>query len=262
MNNLSLYDKLVIFLRVFFLQAVFNYEKFQNVGFLFMILPFLKKISNKNLAELRSILLRHIDIFNTNPYMCGFIVGNVLKMEVCKDDEKKITNIKQALACAFASIGDRIFWARMRLIVSFLTAFIFIVFYFYLEIRGFEVLVVSVIVPTIFYVAYSVYIRYVGIEYGWRCGGERTCGLDVFNWNKLIRFLSTMGFIIISVLIVLVLFMYGYLCLHMGGKKQIVIGILIPFTAFFLQRYFRRNKKSIFYPVISFILLSFVLACL
>jgi len=256
MNKLSLTDRILIVWRSFFLQAAFNYERFQNIGFLFVIFPFLKKIHNDQ-AVLRNIFLRHLDIFNTNPYMSGFVFGNIIGMETLKEDEKKVINIKQALACAFASIGDRIFWARLRVITSILTLLIFFIFYYFSS-TEYEIIALSVISPMIFYAFFSVYIRWVGLAYGFKCVGERNCGIDKFNWNRWIKLLSRVGFSLIVILFLLSIFLYGYLYINYGNMKDIFRYISLPIIAFLLQRYFRRDKKSIFYPVVSFVLISFI----
>jgi|YNPMSStandDraft_2_1061718.scaffolds.fasta_scaffold00808_11 mannose/fructose/N-acetylgalactosamine-specific phosphotransferase system component IID len=258
MNEMSFKDRFLVVIRSFFLQASFNYERFQNIGFLFIILQFLKRIYKDDPAQLRNSLLRHLDIFNTNPYMSCFVVGNIIKMEMLKEDEKKIINIKQALACAFASIGDRIFWARLRVLTSTLTFLLFLIFYFFSLINS-EAIAVCVISSLIFYSFSSIYIRWIGTEYGWKCGGDRNCGIDTFNWNRWIRILSRIGFFLITISILLIFFIYGYLYIS-NNNKDIVFYVSIPIISFLLQRYFRRNKKSIFYPVISFIIISFILA--
>jgi len=259
---ISLKDKITIVFRSFFIQSVFNYQRFQNIGFLFMIIPFLKKI-NKDMESLRVAVKRHFEIFNTQPYMSCFVAGNVLKMESLKKEEKEITNIKQALVCAYASIGDRIFWSRLRVIVAEFTFLIFIVLYFcYCKNNMSESIMVSIIVPTIFYSVYSVYIRYLGLNYSWECGGTKNCGLDAFNWNKIIRVLSKTSLFLTMAIYVIVLFLYGFFYINYGSKKENVVYILLPFISILVQRYFRKDKKNIFYPLSAIFFISLGLAVL
>ena len=62
------------------MQAGWNFERNQNVGFAFALLPALRRIYGAT-GGFRAALLRHLEIFNTQPHMAGFILGNVAKME-------------------------------------------------------------------------------------------------------------------------------------------------------------------------------------
>jgi mannose PTS system EIID component len=109
-----------MFLRSFFIQAGWNYERFQNLGFAYCLQPALEKIYPDR-EKLKAALLRHLQIFNTQPYMASFVLGNVAGIEeraaASADPEaalKPMPGVKQALASSFASIGDRIFWGRLK----------------------------------------------------------------------------------------------------------------------------------------------------
>ena len=69
-------NKKIIFLRTFFLQALWNFERLQNVGFLYILYPVLKNLY-PNKEKRKEVLLRHIGFFNTNPYMVTVIVAMV-----------------------------------------------------------------------------------------------------------------------------------------------------------------------------------------
>ena len=109
-----------MFLRSFFIQAGWNYERFQNLGFAFCLEPALRRIY-PDPARFKAALLRHLAIFNTQPYMASFVLGNIARMEqeasASPSPEAALKNmpgVKQALASSFASIGDRIFWGRLK----------------------------------------------------------------------------------------------------------------------------------------------------
>lgn len=252
---MNLKDRLIIVWKSFFLQSVFNYERFQNVGFLFSVLAYLKKI-HKSSDELKRACLRHFEIFNTQPYMSGFVIGNVLKNEEELKDAKEIINIKHSLACAYAAIGDRIFWARLRLVIFQITFLIFAILYFLLPYKN-EIIFVSASVPTVFYALLTVYIRYTGVKYGYEMADKKICGLDKFNWNKIIITLSRIGFSMHIVVIMVALFLFGYFSFGLTGSRY--TDLLVAVIAVLLQRYFRRDKKNIFYPILTFILISFIL---
>lgn len=254
-------DKIMMLFRSFFIQSCFNYERFQNIGFVFILAPVFRKIF-KDEKILKSKLERYSQIFNTQPYMVGFIVGRVIKMEMEGRNEKEIEEVKQSLACAYASIGDRIFWSRLRVILAHFTFFLFSIIYFCCSSSLIvEALTVSVIVPTIFYMLYTLYIRYMGIKYGFECVDSKLCGLDKFPWNKIMRFLSRVAFFMSVVVFLIFLYFYGFFYIDDHKRSSLIIYISIPFISFFVQRYFRKNKKNIFYPIIFMILISLIIGC-
>ncbi len=253
---LSRIDVVITVFRSFFIQAVFNFERYQNIGFAFSLLHILKKnISDSNL--LKNIMLRHLEIFNTQPYMACFIVGNVAKMEIEGKDSKDIINIKQALACTYASIGDRIFWSRLRCIEAYSTLLVGVFFYYFLksEFQNYG-MVISATVPTLLYFVYTIYIRYIGLFYGFECGGAKNCGLDSFEWNRMIKTLSRISFFISVITAVVVIFAYGYFIF----SRSVFIYLLIPFLSFIVQRFFRKKQKNILYPIGVMMIICFILS--
>jgi len=112
------------FFRSFPLQACFFYERMQNVGFAYQMIPALKKLypDKKDAAE---ALTRHMTIFNTTPAVVTFITGAAIAMEekfkkekeAGEDcDEESINAIKTALMGPLAGIGDSFFWGTFRII--------------------------------------------------------------------------------------------------------------------------------------------------
>ena len=67
--------RLSVFLRSFFLQAGWNFMKYQNLGLTFVMLPFLKKLYNNDKEELSAVVKRYLETFNTQPIMASFCFG-------------------------------------------------------------------------------------------------------------------------------------------------------------------------------------------
>lgn len=95
--------------RSFFLQASFNYERMQACGWLFSILPGLKKI-HTNKKDLSLAMKDHLEFFNTHPFLVNFIMGLVISMEEIKQDRNTIRAIKVATMGPLGGIGDSLFW--------------------------------------------------------------------------------------------------------------------------------------------------------
>ncbi|MFH1369285.1 MAG: PTS system mannose/fructose/sorbose family transporter subunit IID [Elusimicrobiota bacterium] len=123
---------LSVFLRSFLLQALWNFERLQNVGFAYGILPVLRKIY-PSAEERKEAVLRHMSFFNTHPYMVNMIFGLVSAMEEDASKGKihkdEITKTKNNIAGPLAAIGDSFFWATWLPFVVILTVSLIIFFW-------------------------------------------------------------------------------------------------------------------------------------
>lgn len=98
--------------RSLFLQASFNYERMQAGGWLYGLLPALKKIhTNKN--DLSKSMKGHMGLLNTHPFLVTFVMGIILAMERSKQDVTSINNTKIAVAAPLGGIGDAMFWLTL-----------------------------------------------------------------------------------------------------------------------------------------------------
>lgn len=79
-------DMRSVFWRSFPLQASFNYERMQNVGFCYSLLPVLKRLYPEK-KEASEALKRHLSFFNTTPQLVTFITGACIAME---EENKKV----------------------------------------------------------------------------------------------------------------------------------------------------------------------------
>ncbi|ATD56004.1 PTS system mannose/fructose/sorbose family transporter subunit IID [Clostridium chauvoei] len=92
-----------------FLQASFNYERMQACGWLYSLLPGLKKI-HTNKEDLSASMKDHLEFFNTHPFLVTFIMGLIIAMEENKEDRNTIRAIKVATMGPLGGIGDALFW--------------------------------------------------------------------------------------------------------------------------------------------------------
>ncbi len=109
-----------------FLQGSWNFERMQNGGWCYALLPALKELY-PNEKDLKNALNRHLEFFNTHPYVSAPILGIVLAMEEEKSQGKAITDssihgVKVGLMGPLASVGDPVFWFTMRPILAALGA--------------------------------------------------------------------------------------------------------------------------------------------
>jgi len=104
-------------LRSLVLQAGWNFERLQNLGWAFCVEPALKELypdPERRAAALR----RHLELFNTHPYMAGYVLGAALRAEAEVAEghaaPEQVSALKLGLAPALAAVGDSFFWATLR----------------------------------------------------------------------------------------------------------------------------------------------------
>ncbi|MBO0437213.1 PTS system mannose/fructose/sorbose family transporter subunit IID [Vagococcus fluvialis] len=107
--------------RSLFLQASFNYERMQAGGWLYSILPGLKKI-HKDKDDLAASMSHNLEFFNTHPFLVNFVMGIVLSLEQNKADIPTIRAVRVAAMGPLGGIGDALFWFTLVPITAGITA--------------------------------------------------------------------------------------------------------------------------------------------
>ncbi|SDN46117.1 PTS system IID component, Man family (TC 4.A.6) [Fictibacillus solisalsi] len=115
-------DLMKVFWRSLRLLGSFNFERMQGLGYAFTMIPIIRKLY-KTKEERSLALKRHLEFFNTAPWLSTFIFGITVAMEEenskNKDfDVKSITAVKVGLMGPVAAIGDSLFWGTIRLIAA------------------------------------------------------------------------------------------------------------------------------------------------
>jgi PTS system mannose-specific IID component len=105
--------------RLFTLQAVWNYERMQGIGFAHALAPAARALEPDDAAAARA-LVPQAGYFNTHPVMAAVAVGVVADQlerrsrgEAALDDAG-LVRVKQALGSSLAAIGDPLFWNAVR----------------------------------------------------------------------------------------------------------------------------------------------------
>lgn len=106
----------LVALRAWMLQASWNFGRMQNLGFLFAVLPALRRLYRG--AELQDVCRRNLAYFNSNPVLALPIIGASLRLEEKKsqgaDLIMEVEDFKSALAGPCAAMGDSFFWGTLR----------------------------------------------------------------------------------------------------------------------------------------------------
>lgn len=249
----------VMFARSFFIQACWNYERFQNIGFALALKPALQRIYTDT-EQFKAALLRHLQIFNTQPYMGSFVLGNIARMEeraaASPDPEAELKNmpgVKQALASSFAAIGDRVFWGRMKPMTTQLCLLVWAGCGFYgWLLTGSQadvplgVLLAGPLSGIAFYAVFSVYIRWKGLTAGYACGGSANCALDFANWPRLIKLLSAAGFAMSLGIVALAFALLAGLDWGGYGRSGLLLRLGLALAVLVLHRAVRALGRSVF----------------
>lgn len=105
------------------LQGAFNYERYQNMGFWWMMRPTLDRLY-KDPDDRADAYKRHLVYFNTHPWLIGPIAGVTAVMEKQRAegaeniDDETISSVKVGLMAPLAGIGDSLVFGTLRPILG------------------------------------------------------------------------------------------------------------------------------------------------
>jgi mannose PTS system EIID component len=104
--------------RTLLLQATFNYERQQGLGWAWALAPALRRLY-PDPEQYRARLAEHTAYFNTQPTLASLALGAVAGMEEQRaasgDPEADgIARVKGVLGASLAALGDRFYWFTLR----------------------------------------------------------------------------------------------------------------------------------------------------
>jgi PTS system mannose-specific IID component len=102
--------------RSFFILAATNYERMQNVGFAYCILPALTRLYQGE--ALKQAMQRHLQFFNSHPYMANALLGATARLEEQvaegRVQPEQVQSFKTCMMGPMAAIGDSFFFASLK----------------------------------------------------------------------------------------------------------------------------------------------------
>ena len=106
-----------VFVRSLFLQAAWNPQGMQNLGFAWAIEPALRALYPDPKIRARAVL-RHLELFNCHPYLAAAILGAAVHVEgqvaAGAEAKEKVSQLKKALGPPCAALGDGFYWLALR----------------------------------------------------------------------------------------------------------------------------------------------------
>ena len=187
-------DRKKVWWRSTFLQGSWNYERMQNLGWAYSLIPALKKLYTKKEDQIAA-LERHLEFFNTHPYVAAPIMGVTLALEEerangVEIDDAAIQGVKIGMMGPLAGIGDPVFWFTVRPILGALGAS--------LAASG------NLVGPLLFFCGWNA-IRMAFLwytqEFGYKAGSEITKDMSGGILKDITKGASILGMFILAVLV-------------------------------------------------------------
>lgn len=192
--QLSKSDRQKVWWRSTFLQGSWNYERMQNLGWAYALIPAIKKLYTSK-EDRAAALKRHLEFFNTHPYVAAPIIGVTLALEEerangAEIDDTAIQGVKIGMMGPLAGVGDPVFWFTVRPILGALGAS--------LAMAG------NIVGPLLFFFGWNI-IRMAFLWYtqelGYKAGSEITKDLSSGIIQKITKGASILGMFILAVLV-------------------------------------------------------------
>lgn len=112
--------KVDVFIRSFFIQAAWNAERMQNIGFLFSIRRSLQWIWRDDPEQFEDACLRASSFFNTHPYMAPAIMGVTIHLEervaMGRSLPEDVDSARTRLPPPLNALGSLWFWDHWKLL--------------------------------------------------------------------------------------------------------------------------------------------------
>ena len=192
--QLSKSDRQKVWWRSQFLQGSWNYERMQNLGWAYSLIPAIKKLYTTK-EDQAAALERHLEFFNTHPYVAAPIMGVTLALEEerangIEIDDAAIQGVKIGMMGPLAGIGDPVFWFTVRPILGALGAS--------LAASG------NLVGPLLFFFGWNA-IRMAFLwytqEFGYKAGSEITKDMSGGILKDITKGASILGMFILAVLV-------------------------------------------------------------
>ncbi|ESC85285.1 PTS system mannose-specific transporter subunit IID [Salmonella enterica subsp. enterica serovar Newport str. WA_14881] len=167
----------------------------QALGFCFSMVPAIRRLYPENNDARKQAIKRHLEFFNTHPYVAAPVLGVTLAMEEkrangAEIDDGAINGIKVGLMGPLAGVGDPIFWGTVRPVFAALGAGI--------AMSG------SLLGPLLFFILFNLVrlaTRYYGVAYGYRKGVDIVKDMGGGFLQKLTEGASILGLFVMGALV-------------------------------------------------------------
>jgi PTS system mannose-specific IID component len=163
-DRLGARARVAMALRLQLLQATWNYERQQGLGWAWALAPALRRFI-PDAAARRERMAEHTAFFNTQPTLASLALGAAAALEAERaegrgPDADGMARVKSVLGSSLASIGDRFFWFTLRPLAA--CAGVWVALHDHPR--------VGALAAWLSYNAAHQVIRFAGVGWGWRAG--------------------------------------------------------------------------------------------
>jgi mannose/fructose/N-acetylgalactosamine-specific phosphotransferase system component IID len=177
--------------RSFFVQTGFSYDRMIALGFAWILGPVAAKLCS-SLERRREFFKRHLDSFNANPYLVGYAVGAVTKLEETKTPPEQIVRFKESLRGPLGALGDNLIWQNLRPALLILG----------LVLTG-RYGLYGILTFFVLFNCYQIYIRARGVVIGYRLGLKVSSDLTRGHLQGVAKWSGRMGATLFGIVLVL-----------------------------------------------------------
>ena len=190
-------DLASIYLRSFFMQAVWNFKSLLAAGFCYALIPAAKRLTNSEDGTC-AFLKKHLCFFNAHPYFASYAVGAIIRLEedlqagIIKD-EAQIGRFKNAMIGALGALGDQLFWAAVKpgaILLGLAGAAIF---------QDLELQIFSILAVLLVYNIPHLYIRTAGLLNGYAEGYAIVKHLKIEKFEKVKNLYLFIGAVMLGI---------------------------------------------------------------
>ncbi|AHI21630.1 PTS system mannose/fructose/sorbose family transporter subunit IID [Corynebacterium vitaeruminis] len=187
-------DMFATYLRSTFMLGSFNFERMQAIGVCVTLMPAIRRFYSKK-EDQAAALARHLEFYNTHPWISSSIFGVTAAMERQKASgedisDADITNVKVGLMAPLAGVGDPLFWGTARPVLAALGAS--------LALKG------NILGPIIFFFGLTIIrilTRWYGFKFGYEKGMEIVSEVGGSTLQRLTQIASIMGLFVMGSLV-------------------------------------------------------------
>ncbi len=225
-------DLIRVLLRSFYIQSSWNPERLLALGFCFCLVPIARRLMNSK-TERIDFLQRHLEFFNSHPYMATYALGAVANIEeqaIVKrwGDKRPIKILKDRIIGPLGAIGDTLFWQMIRPALGLLTISLLWIFGAW---------------ATVFYlVAYNFahfYVQFKGLFDSYTKGFDVVRILSMRGLQKYLNLLKRLFAILLGIELVVLM---KKVHLETGSWKSVLIFAVAALLSFVIVR---RQKITI-----------------
>jgi len=220
-----------VLLRSFLIQGTWNFERMQNLGFCYAIMPALTHLYGKG-EKAKESIKRHLEFFNTHPYMAAPVIGAAVNMEEevaqGKMNGEDVNTFKAGVMGSYGAIGDSFFWGALKPFAALIAVF--------------ASLMDQIFSPLIFLLLYNIShlrLRVTGFYMGYEQGVGVIDGMKRFNFPNLMKRIKTLTVMSSGALLAV----YVSIKPESGFGQYGLIGALVAVVLFGL--YYRALKRGV-----------------